>query len=405
MPPRDFYIQPANVDIKPVLQGIGALTAGARQAQVKQQKQKQLADVMATNDPDQIADFMIKNPESQAQIKGGMQFRNAATERDYGNFLTGFLANPTRDNFVDMAEARSKFVRDQGGDSSGIDQAIALYDEDPEAAIQKAETALSLFDPKKFKSFQSSKKNQGEADGGASEVQSSRIMEDGTVQFVRKDGTVEVKTLDEANSDIIKRAANFGVDIQSKRSQGRKIGKDAASVSSKAFTQLNNIRGNILNLKNVVSTVGNGADTGPLAKKLPSFRAESIKLDNIRNRLGLDVISGVTFGALSEGELQLALNTALPTGLQGPELVKWANEKIAAQEKLSNYLEEQAVFLGKPGNSISDFIEMKKNEAKKAARSGVDNDQPGQDSEAIAWAKANPGDPRAAQILQIQGAQ
>lgn len=364
MPPNEFYIQPANFDTKPILQGIGALTSGAREAQQKQQKQKQLADIMATNDPDQIADFMIKNPESQAQIKSGMKFRNEATEKNYGNFLTGFLANPTRDNFVEMAEARSKLVRDQGGDSSGIDNAIALYDEDPEAAIKKAETALSMFDPKKFKSFRESKPEGGEI----SDVQSAKIMEDGTVQFVRKDGTVEVKTLDEANADIIKRAANFGVDVQTKRSQGRKIGKDAASVSSKAFTQLNNIRGNILNLKNVITTVGSGADTGPLAKKLPSFRAESIKLDNIRNRLGLDVISGVTFGALSEGELQLALNTALPTGLQGPELVKWANEKIAAQEKLSNYLEEQAVFLGKPGNSISDFIEMKKSEAQGRAK-------------------------------------
>jgi len=157
MPPNQFYIQPANFDTRPVLQGIGALASGAREAGVKQQKQNQLADVMATDDPAQIADFMIKNPELQAQIKGGVQFKNEATEKNYSNFLTGFLANPTRDNFAEMAEARSKFVRGQGGDSSGIDNAIALYDEDPEAAIKKAETALSMFDPKKFKSFRSSK--------------------------------------------------------------------------------------------------------------------------------------------------------------------------------------------------------------------------------------------------------
>ena len=76
----------------------------------------------------------------------------------------------------------------------------------------------------------------------------------------------------------------------------------------------------------------------------------------MKNQLGLDVVGSVTFGALSEGELNLALSTALPTGLEGPELVKWAEDKIEAQEKLSAYLEEQAVFLTQPGNTSADWL-------------------------------------------------
>jgi len=157
MPPNQFYIQPASFDSKPILSGIGNLVAGARKAKQNQQMDRELADVMATNDPDQIADFMLKNPGVRDRVESSVGFKNKATRNNYSEFLTGFLANPTRDNFVRMADARSKFVRSHGGDSSGIDKAIALYDEDPAAAVKKAETALALFDPAKSKSYQINK--------------------------------------------------------------------------------------------------------------------------------------------------------------------------------------------------------------------------------------------------------
>jgi lysophospholipase L1-like esterase len=54
----------------------------------------------------------------------------------------------------------------------------------------------------------------------------------------------------------------------------------------------------------------------------------------MRSRLGLDVVGAVTFGALSEGELNLALDVALPTDLSPPDLKKWVLNKKAAQEKV-----------------------------------------------------------------------
>jgi len=199
----------------------------------------------------------------------------------------------------------------------------------------------------------------GRQGASPTDVQSSKILADGSiVQSLRGGGSKIIKASDVGKS-VVAEAAKTGVDDQLKRSQARQVGKDSASVSGKAFTQVANIRSNINNLREVITTVGDGAETGPLVKKLPSFRAESVRLDNIRSRLGLDIIGSVTFGALSEGELQLALDTALPTGLDGPELVDWAKQKISAQEKLADYLEEQAIFLGKPGNTISSFLESK----------------------------------------------
>ena len=197
---------------------------------------------------------------------------------------------------------------------------------------------------------------------GRKRVQSSTILDDGTVQLVFSDGSTEIKQAGEAGQEAIRTAKERGVELQGSRSQARQIGSDSAKTSKSAFDQVSKIRLNISNLQDVIRAVGDGANTGPLDKALPSFKSESIRLDNIRNRLGLDVISGVTFGALSEGELKLALDTALPTGLKGPELVQWAKEKIGAQQKLASYFEEQAQFLGASGNTIAEFIDFKKSQ-------------------------------------------
>ena len=188
------------------------------------------------------------------------------------------------------------------------------------------------------------------------QVQSSEFLPGGGVRVIRKDGTVEVIQPTEQESAVIKSAEDRGVDLQQQRAQGRKLGTDAAETANKAFEQTGKMRANIITLRKVISEVKGGAETGPLAARMPSFRAESVRLDTLRNQLGLDVVGSVTFGALSEGELNLALSTALPTGLEGPELVKWAEDKISAQEKLSSYLEDQAIFLSKRGNTAADWL-------------------------------------------------
>jgi hypothetical protein len=136
----------------------------------------------------------------------------------------------------------------------------------------------------------------------------------------------------------------------------------AAKVANQALETTDKMRANNIKLRRVIEEVRGGAQTGPLADRLPSFRASTRRLIQIKNELGLDVVGAVTFGALSEGELNLAMDTALPTTLDGPDLIEWAENKIAAQEKLANYLEEQAIFLSKPGNTAADWLERGRNQ-------------------------------------------
>ena len=140
----------------------------------------------------------------------------------------------------------------------------------------------------------------------------------------------------------------------------RESGTQAVKASGEAFKSLGTINVNIANIDDAIAAIDKGAETGAIYSMLPSVRVASVELDNVQKRMGLDIIGSVTFGALSQGELDLALNTALPTKLSPPDLRKWLSKKKAAQQKLSTYLSDAAIYLGKPGNTIAGWAEMKK---------------------------------------------
>jgi len=152
-----------------------------------------------------------------------------------------------------------------------------------------------------------------------------------------------------------------------KRAQAVELAKKAAAKADASFAQIDKIRSNISNLREARQLVLDGAGTGPIESLLPSFKAASIALDSMKGRLGLDVVGAVTFGALSKGELDLAKAVAIPTNLDGPDLVDWVDRKIAAQDELATYMEKQAVFLsetdenGNP-NTIADWKKKEKSE-------------------------------------------
>jgi len=138
--------------------------------------------------------------------------------------------------------------------------------------------------------------------------------------------------------------------------------KKAATASKEAFDSLKGVRRTIANIDDAIKTLDKGAETGPVISKLPSFRQAAIELDNIKGRMGLDVVGATTFGALSESELAFALNTALPDSLEPEALKSWLVRKKDSQTKLSNELRKAASFLGTPGNTIADFIAQQEKE-------------------------------------------
>ncbi|MEH6451279.1 MAG: hypothetical protein V7765_21640, partial [Oleispira sp.] len=157
--------------------------------------------------------------------------------------------------------------------------------------------------------------------------------------------------------------------------------KEAANASIAAFDKIEAINEKIGLYDEGIALIDSGAGSGRIEKMLPSFKAASIKLDNLANRLGLDVVGNTTFGALSAGELAMAMSTALPTGLDGPELREWLVEKKEVQEKLSDYLESAAIYLGTPGNTKVGWIKKKKlDRSNKGGKAGGTQSTPATDN-------------------------
>lgn len=155
--------------------------------------------------------------------------------------------------------------------------------------------------------------------------------------------------------------------IKSAEARGSGEGKNVTDAIEGGFKKIGNIEANIRNIDRAISALDRGAKTGAVQRFLPSVTAASRELDQIRNELGLDVVGSVTFGALSEGELSLALDTALPTGLDEPELKDYLIRKKEAQRKIIDYLNDQIQFL-EDGGTVGGWLAFKRRTATPGAQ-------------------------------------
>ena len=228
--------------------------------------------------------------------------------------------------------------------------------------------------------------SKGGTDEDAAEVQASSILDGGVVVTVMKDG--KTKVLDAAGKELegedraeaIRVAEERGIEIQSGRAGGRRAATVAVNTSLSAFDQVGKSRSNIANLEEAKRLVQEeGANTGVIANRLPNWKDSTIALDTVKNELGLDVVGSVTFGALSQGELTLALNTALPTNLSEDALVDWIDRKIIAQRKLQDYLYGQAIYLADGDKTIGDWLRKQRDEKEERDRIEAERRQSGTD--------------------------
>ena len=217
--------------------------------------------------------------------------------------------------------------------------------------------------------------SKGGTDEDAAEVQASSILDGGVVVTVMKNGTTKVldaagiELEGEARAAAIREAEDRGIQIQTERAGGRRAATVAVNTSLSAFDQVGKSRSNIANLEEAKRLVlEEGANTGVIADRLPNWKASTVALDTVKNELGLDVVGSVTFGALSQGELDLALNTALPTNLNEEALVDWIDRKIAAQRKLQDYLYGQAIYLADGDKTIGDWLRKQRDEKEERER-------------------------------------
>jgi hypothetical protein len=149
----------------------------------------------------------------------------------------------------------------------------------------------------------------------------------------------------EENQKILKQKQEF----EPTTAADKQLAVDAVKKAEALFESVDKIGVSISNLQEAKQALLDGANTGPIISMWPSFIESSVRLENAQKRAGLDIIGATTFGALSKGEMDLSLVTALPTDLKPPELVKWIDRRIAAEQAKAEYFQRQAIFLSDRG--------------------------------------------------------
>lgn len=135
-------------------------------------------------------------------------------------------------------------------------------------------------------------------------------------------------------------------------------GEEQIKRAFEAYDQASQAGRSISTMNEAIAAIDNGARSGLIENFLPNVTEASAALNNAMNRMGLDVISAVTFGALSEAEMRLAMETAAPRNLEPAALRQWLVEKRDAQAKAQEALLNAARYLSDPRNNIRDWIEM-----------------------------------------------
>ena len=392
---------------------LGAVFKQQRQAREQEQLAAQYkADASAyyaNPTPQGALELARKYPEQGAAFM--QEYRTLGAEQRKGEFnraarALSAVASGRTDIAKSIIDDEIQAAAEAGGDTSNLEMIKSALERDPDTAYASMMQMLAVMDPEATSSIADALKKAGVGVAGqafsvlskqqaselglpelsagqayildekgmpktignptagvdASNVQSSQILEDGTTVSILKNGERVVRNAlgdivkGQEAADAITAAQDRGAELQGIREGERRGAAFSQRRADAAFGRLEDIRSNIANLQEVNRLIDEGADTGVIASKLPNWRASTIALKAAQNRLGLDVVGSVTFGALSESELALALETALPTNLDDADLKDWVNRKIAAQEKLADYLEQQVVFLSEPGNSQAGWL-------------------------------------------------
>jgi hypothetical protein len=198
--------------------------------------------------------------------------------------------------------------------------------------------------------------------GGAGAVRSTKQFSNGTVVQSTDTGVVvynpqgEVVTGDEAQK-VINAANEYELSYAQRLSGGRKLGGISVEAAQDAFEKISLVNNSITNIESALDALGQGAQSGMIYNMIPNVTLASGQLETAMNNMGLDVISSVTFGALSEGEMRLAMETAVPRNLPPEELKKYLQNKKSAQIKAKAALTKAATYLSNPANSLNTWLQ------------------------------------------------
>lgn len=356
--------------LSPILQGLQGRSIIDRQEALRQQQaqQQQLQTLsqaavtggLGSQEFKSLAGF---SPDQATKLKGLLKTDDQGLDaafQDAAVFKNLLQSDPSGQGAIQFGMQRLQFGQDQGRNMTHTQRFLQEIQENPVNALSSISSFLEIPDRVAF----------GKTSKSAGQKEFESLTKDLTKEEKAEAIMIKLGLSPRAVGSAIQTISDKNISEQIGKAkatirQREKFGELTASSRAKAidsgFEKIVKIDAGLRNIDRAIVELNAGAGVGAIEKFLPSFRASSVALDNIQKSMALDVIGAVTFGALSQGELNLAKEVALPTGLDTPQLIKHLTERKAAQEKLRGYYQEQINFLDQ-GGTVAGFMRSKERE-------------------------------------------
>lgn len=326
---------------------------------------------------EQTIDSTAKELETQSMIDGAIQLNEFLKSGDVAGanrFLTA------REQAIlarggDPSDTRDALSRIQAGDLQSVQgdvnsiielgrQTGRINKGDLTSAMKERQALLQEVQP-----FLKADGTFDEKNASASALSAARDL-----NIIAKPGTftfAERTAFTPGASEVV--GDSQGI-IEERKKFGQKTGESRAKAIDDGFERIQGIDTNIRNIDRAVEALNQGASTGAIESRFfPTIREATAKLEQVQRELGLDIVGAVTFGALSEGELDLALQTALPTNLEPEALKQFLQEKKESQTKLREYFQNQIDFLDQ-GGTIAGFLRQQRRQKESGQGDGNEKD-------------------------------
>ncbi len=357
-----------------------ARAAAIPQEQARQADMRRLQVAAANGDSNAMRELTYRFPEVAQNVVKSAGLANEIQRNQMEVFLSNYLANS------DNPEIQEQMLRNRSAgllmDGRSPAETLSAFDVPPEQRNVPAAALLESLRSIRLGSSGQLPANIREfeflADAGElspeDKVKAARIAQG---LEARAGTSAEERIANDPN--LGQRVADQAALEEEATTFAGKTAAARAEDIDAATKEIAGLQSNMRDLQTAIDAVEEGSVSGPFISRFPSIRESSVKLEQIRNQLGLNVVGATSFGNLSEGELELALMTAMPDKLRGPALKKWLQDRRNAQFKLMDYFYEQIEFLN-AGGTTAGFITYKRNKAISDAREAIEK---GADRDAV----------------------
>lgn len=320
------------------ISNLGAALQKKRDEDAMSAARQEVSSAVSSNDPDKIADAMIKNPQLAKIAASAVGYKNDVTRNNAIDSAKGILTNP--DDAENILATRIKTIADNGGDPSDSVMALQEYREDPEGFLQSTKKFLALNDPKGYKAYAEST-----GDVAMTPYQKQTVDIRKQDQKLRemdiKQKQLQARAAEETNSlkkkELEQKIAERQANIESKRQSLEQKKTDLNKEQQEKVMATNDALRSVDDLINhpgLESAVG-------FSSKMPTVPGSDkadfkIKLDNLISKLTLDNM-GKMKGVLSDADIKMIrdASSGLDASMSEDEFKKQLNFiKSTLQRKL-----------------------------------------------------------------------